>query len=402
MTVFEYRAIDDSGQVHTGTMDGVSPENVRIELDRAGMIMLSARQIVRGARTWRERLTPEPPSSDITRFTQDLAMLLRGGVSLDEALSVVAKMETRRWLVTLTRHLQTALAAGKSFSSVLAEHPRYFSPLYVKMVQAAEASGRLQHALAAIARERQRSEALRRRLISATAYPGFLAVAATGVMFFVLLYIIPQFEGAIAGFRDRLAPSTLFVFRLSEGLRENLDVVLIGMALLLVVFIVAKRIAGRASVGQALIAKAPFVNRIVSYNLTLTFCAMLAMLNRNGVDISTSLGLIRDTISLPGAERKFDEIIADVRSGARLSDALARSTLFPAHVVQMLRVGEGAGNLAESGDRIAEFYEVKLDTALKQLTAVLGPALMMLVSVMVGWLIISVMGALMSINDLLI
>jgi general secretion pathway protein F len=352
-------------------------------------------------RTWRDRLTIDPGSEEITGFTVDLAMLLKGGVALDEALLILTQMETRRWLVRLIEQLHVDLSSGKSLSKVLAKHPKLFSPLYIKMVEVAEISGRLEPALTSIALERQRSERLRKRLISAIAYPGFLAVAALGVLAFVLLYIIPQFEGAIVGFRSKISPSALFVFRLSELFRQNVDVVLIGIAALLLGFVALKRFGQKRSLWVDILSALPFTSRVVTYHMTLTFCRTLEILLENGVDISTSLRLIRGMIGMPRAGPKIDAVIADVRGGKRLSQALASQTLLPGHVVQMLRVGEEAGNLGTSAGRIAIFYENKLDTALGRLTAVLGPVLMMGVSVLIGWLILSIMSALLSINDLL-
>lgn len=403
MTIFEYRALNPSGKVLEGTIEAMTPADVLAQLDRAGITPISMRESNGGgARTWRERLTPEPSPEDITGFTIDLAMLLKGGVTLNEALVILTQMETRRWLVKLIRQLHTGLAGGKSLSKVLVQHPKLFPPIYVKMVEVAEVSGRLEAALTSIAQERQRSEKLRKRLISAMAYPGFLGVAAIGVLVFVLLYIIPQFEGAIAGFRDKISPSALFVFRLSEALRANIDIAVGSALALLVVFLLIKQLGKRAALWLEILSRLPFARQAVTYHLTLTFCRTLEILLKNGVDISTTLRLIRGISPLKKTAVKIDAVIAEVRSGKRLSQALATETLMPGHVVQMLRVGEEAGDLGDAAGRIAVFYEAKLDTQLTRFTAVLGPVLMMGVSLLIGWLILSIMSALMSINDLLV
>ncbi len=403
MTIFEYKALNASGKVLEGTIEAATPTDVLSQLDNAGITPLSMREASTNAgRSWREWLTPEPGAEDITGFTVDLAMLLKGGVTLNEALVILTQMETRRWLVRLIRQLHSGLAGGNSLSKALLQHPKLFPPLYVKMVEVAEVSGRLEPALNSIAQERQRSERLRKRLISAMAYPGFLAVAAIGVLIFVLLYIIPQFEGAIAGFRDKISPSALFVFRLSEAFRANIDVIGGIVLCLLVALLIIKQFGKKSALWLRLLSRLPFTRQAVTYHMTLTFCRTLQILLENGVDISTSLRLIRGISPLPDTVRKIDTVIAEVRGGKRLSQALAQETLLPAHVVQMLRVGEEAGDLGASAGRIAGFYETKLDSQLGRLTAILGPALMMGVSLLIGWLILSIMSALMSINDLLV
>ena len=403
MGVFEYRAINLSGEMLVGTMEGASPAEVLQHLDKAGFTPISAREAHAGdKRTWRERLTPEPKPEEITGFTMDLAMLLKGGVALNEALLILAQMDKRRWLVRLVHALHLDLSSGKSLSKALSEHPRLFPPIYVKMTEVAEVSGRLEEALTSIANERQRNDRLRKRLVGAVAYPGFLAVASLGVLSFMLLYIIPQFEGAIAGFRDRMDPSSLLVFDMSEWFRANIDIVVIAIAGLLAAFMAANRIGRKRNLWIAFLSKLPFTGRVVTYNMTLIFCRTLAILMENGVDISTSLRLIRGVVNVPGAQEKIDAVIGDVRGGGHLAQALGRHALLLPHVVQMLRIGEESGNLTGSAQRVATFYEARLDTALTRLTAVLGPVLMIGVSVLIGWLIISIMTALMSINDLVI
>jgi general secretion pathway protein F len=403
MTVFEYKALNASGKVLEGTMEAATPADLLSQLDKAGVTPVSMRE-AKGSdnRNWRERLTPEPGPEEITGFTLDLAMLLKGGVTLNEAMVILTQMETRRWLVRLIRQLHTGLAGGRSLSKVLAQHPKLFPPIYIKMVEVAEVSGRLEPALHSIAQERQRAARLRGRLVSAMAYPGFLAVAAIGVLIFVLLYIIPQFEGAIAGFRDKISPSALFVFRISETFRANIDVAIFGVIVLLIAVLILKLFAQKRGLWLELLSRLPFTRQAVTYHMTLTFCRTLEILLQNGVDISTALRLIRGISPLAGTVRKIDAVIAEVRGGKRLSQALAADTLLPGHVVQLLRVGEESGDLGASAGRIALFYENKLDSQLTRLTAFLGPALMMGVSLLIGWLILSIMSALMSINDLLV
>ncbi|WP_271199923.1 type II secretion system F family protein [Methylopila turkensis] len=403
MATFEYRAVHPSGKMLAGAMEAASPAEVLDRLDRAGCTPIFAREAKAGARrSWRELLTPEPPREHVTGFTLDLAMMLKGGVALDEALGILAEMESRRWLAALIRALRDELAAGKSLSAALALHPKAFPPVYVQTVAVAESAGRLEAALADLAAERQRGEKLRKKAASAVTYPAFLLVAALAVLCFVMLYVVPQFEGALMGFRSRLEPSTLFVFDLSRAFRTNLDLIGAGAAALLALGLVASRLSRQGSWLVRLLARLPLTRTILGYELAVAFCRTLSILLANGVPITTALKLVRDVVRPPQARAAIDLVIADVRQGDRVAASLARRAFLPAHVVQMLRVGEEAGQLADSAGRVATFYEVKLDAALGRLTAIVGPATMVVVACLVAWLIISVMSALVSINDLLV
>lgn len=403
MERFEYKAIDGSGNVLDGAIEAETVAEALDALDRAGFTPLSTRPAQAGSgRTLRERLTPEPKSDHVTQFTIDLAMLLTAGVTLDDALQILGELEDRAWLRRLIRSLKSEIAVGKSFSEALSRHPAQFPPIYARSVEVAEAAGRLGEALASLGRERQRTEAMRRKFVSAISYPVFLVVAALGVLAFVLLYIIPQFEAAISGFRDRMDPSALFVFDLSQAFRDNVDAFVIAVMALLGAALLVKRIGQQRSLWISLLSRLPVTRTIVSHDETTTFCRTLAILTENGVDISAALRLIRGVMRLPRSERRLDAVTAEVRQGRRLSDALASEGMMPHHVVQMLRIGEESGHLADSATRVAVFYEAKLDAALGRLTAVIGPTLMIAVSLLIAWVIISVMSALISINDLLV
>ena len=406
MSTFAYMALDDGGKVLKGTMEAGARAEVLAHLDRIGCTPISVKAQAGAAaptgRSLRDWLTPDPRPEDVTGLTLDLAMLLKGGVALTEALQILSQMESRGWLLRVLRDLHTALSHGKSLSQAIAHHPKLFPPIYVKMVEVAETSGRLEEALSELAVERQRGERLRKRFISAISYPAFLVVAAVGVLFFILIYLIPKFEVALQGFRDKIDPSALVVFEMSSFLNRNLDLVVLSLAGLLGGAVLLNRVGRERGLWLALLARLPFSRAVLANELTVTFCRTLAILVRNRVDISTALRLIRGVVRLPGAGAEIDRVVADVRQGQRLSETLARGKLFPRHVVQMLRVGEESGDLADSASRVAMFYEAKLETALSRVIAVVGPAVMVLVSVLIAWLIISVMTALMSINDLLV
>ena len=402
MPSFRYEALDTNGRRLTGMMDGLSRGEIIKELDRAGFLPIKAVEArAQAGRTLRDMLTPEPKSEDITAMTLDIVMLLKGGVTLSEALSLLQQMGGSRWRTKVLRELHLAISVGKTFSQALSEHPRLFSPIYIKMVEVAEATGRLEEALAALAEERQRTERMRKRLIGAIAYPAFLIVSALSAMTFIFLYVIPQFETALEGFRDKIDPTALMVFNMSAFLRQNLQTIGISIGAVVLGSLLLGKLGARRGIWTSLFARLPFFRTVFLYEVTLKFCRTMAVLIGNGVDISTSLRLLRDVVRLPAYAAQVDGVIADVRKGRRLSEALETRDFLPRHVVQMLRVGEESGRLPDSASRVAVFYESRLDTALTRVIAVLGPATMMLVSVLIAWLIISVMTALMSVNDLL-
>ena len=402
MPSFRYEALDTTGRKLTGIMDGSSSSEIIHELNRAGFLPIRTTEArAQTGRSWHDLLTPEPKAEDVTALTLDVVMLLKGGVTLSEALSLLHQMGGARWRVRVLHELHLAIAVGKTFSQSLSEHPRLFPPIYVKMVEVAEATGRLEQALDSLAEERQRMERMKKRLVGAVAYPAFLVVSALSAMTFIFLYVIPQFETALEGFRDKIDPTALMVFDMSAFLRANIQTIMIVVALAIVAALLAGKLGAKRGFWMSLFSRLPFFRTMFLYEATLKFCRTMAVLMGNGVDISTALRLVRDVVRLPAFATAIDGVIADVRKGRRLSEALETRHFLPRHVVQMLRVGEESGRLPDSASRVAVFYEARLDTALTRVIAVIGPATMVLVSVLIAWLIISVMTALMSVNDLL-
>jgi general secretion pathway protein F len=402
MPSFRYAALNSEGQRLSGVMDGATRGDIIEELNRAGLFPIEATEAqAAGKRSWRELLTPEPSAQNITALTLDLVMLLDGGVTLSDALALLQHMGGTGWRHRVTRDLHRAIASGRSFSAALAEHPRLFSPIYIKMVEVAESTGRLKEALASLAAERQRAEAMQKRVINAITYPAFLIVSAISAMSVIFLYVIPQFETAIEGFRDKIAPEALFVFNLSELLRANIQSIYLGLGLLALVILVVGQLGQKKRIWVRLLARLPGLHTLFLYEATQQFCRTLGVLIANGIDITTSLRLTRDVLRLPSMALQMDEVIADVRRGRRVSDAVENHTDFPRHVVQILRVGEESGRLPDSANRIATLYGARLDATLSTLIAVLGPLTMVIVAMLIAWLIISVITALLSVNDLL-
>jgi general secretion pathway protein F len=221
------------------------------------------------------------------------------------------------------------------------------------------------------------------------------------VLVFVLVYIIPEFERAMAGLQTDGQGSTETVFALSRALRQNGSLIsLIALLTILAIYLAARNRSVKA-LFMRLIARIPGLREVIRHEQAVSFCATLGTLTRSGVDISSSLRLIRDLMRNPRSAAKIDEVVKTVRQGQRVSEALLAVDLLPPYAVHMLRVGEESGQLDSAAIRIAGFYEGKLDRALARLTSVLGPAIMILVSMLIAWLIVSVITALLSVNELI-
>lgn len=402
MPKFRYRALDASGQMVIGVIEASSNAAVLPELEKISILPIEISDMREPGRSWRQLFARGPTAEEVTGITEDLATLVGGGVTLDRALLILSEVGTRPAVSQLMLDLHRGISGGHSLAEAVSAYPAIFPRTYVKMVEVAEVAGTLDETLKVIAHERSRVEQLRRRITSALTYPSFLALAATGVLIFVLAFIIPEFEQAMAGLQSDGQGSTEMVFALSRWLRENGTLVATIAILVLAIGLLASRNRPLKAWFMRGVRRVPGVREVVRHERAVSFCATLGTLSRSGVDISSSLRLIRDLMRDPRAADQIDRVVAAVRQGRRLSDALLEVDILPIYAVHMLRVGEESGEIDVAAMRIAGFYEGKLDRALTRLTGILGPVIMILVSTLIAWLIVSVITALLSVNDLIL
>lgn len=401
MPKFRYRALDASGQMVVGVIEAPSSAAVVPELEKISFLPIEVGDESEGASSSRRLFARGPTSEEISGFSEDLATLIHGGVALDRALIILSEAGARPALARLMHDLHREISAGHSLAEAVSNHPALFPKTYVKMVEVAELAGTLDETLRVIAHERRRGENLRRRITSALTYPAFLTVAAIGVLIFVLLYIIPEFERALVGYQQEGKPEPV-VFALSRWFRANGEIVGGVAVAALSALLLASRSRAMKGAFLRLLGRIPGIRPIVEHERTVAFCSTLGTLMHSGVDISSALRLIRDLMRDRRSADKIDRVVAAVRQGQRLSEALLEVRLLPVYAVHMLRVGEESGDLGPAAMRIAGFYETRLDRALTRLTSALGPAIIILVSMMIAWLIISVITALLSVNELLL
>ncbi len=338
---------------------------------------------------------------DVTIFTNDLALLLRTGARINDALELLSNdADIGRMRSTLFK-VTGAILAGESFAEAIAHHPNVFPRIYVALVRIGETSGTLVQVLESLAAERGRAEALGRRLSDTLRYPAFLLFAASGVLIFFLSFVLPQFTSVFRDFNAKLDPTLVAFLKLSDFLRGNAQPLMVGAIVVLSLGWLALRrpeIRGRI-LGVAI--HLPLIRPALSYRRTSLFCRNLSLLLSRGMTLTGSLRILVDIMSTLGSAAVWTEVVDAVRQGGKLSDALLRARVLPPTAVRTLRLGEDTAQLPELAARIAEFYEVKLQRSLDRLVGIAGPVAIIFISTIVGGLIISVMTALLSVNQII-
>ncbi len=404
MPNFRYRALTQVGEIVSGSIAAPTASEVSRRIEYLGLIPIEAvTQHTEGDVSARERFAfySRPKAEDVTIFTGDLALLLRTGARINEALELLAADRDVGRMRPVVAKIAAAVQAGESFTDAIAQHSSIFPPIYAALTRVGEATGTLTPILEAINAERLRAEALRRRIADTLRYPAFLLLAASGVLLFFLLAVLPQFANVFRDFNTKLDPMLSAFLGLSALLRGNLDAVAGGfIALLASAWLLFRRATVRNSFVSAM-GHLPFVRPVLSFQRTALFCRNLSLLLVSGVTLAASLRILSDMMVATGSRNVWTQIVDKVRQGGKLSDALADTRALPPMAVRTLRLGEEAGQLPLLAGRLAEFYEAKLQRSLDRLIGIIGPIAIIVISVIVGGLIVSVMTALLSVNQVI-
>ncbi len=340
-----------------------------------------------------------PRAEEVTVFTADLALLLRTGARINDALELLAADADIGRMRSTVAKLATSILSGESFGEAISRHPDVFPPIYVALVRAGETSGALATILEALAMERQRAEALSRRLTDTLRYPAFLLVGAGGVLLFFLLVVLPQFAGVFRDFNAKLDPVLVAFLALSDLLRSNGQAIAAALLVtLLAGWLALRQRALRARLVGAL-TRLPVVRPIMDSHRASLFCRNLGLMLSSGVSLTAALRILADAMAATGSVIRWSNVVDKVRQGGKLSEALTTAGALPPMAIRTLRLGEDSGQLPVLAGRIAEFYEAKLRRSLDRAIGIVGPFAIIVISVIVGGLIVSVMTALLSVNQ---
>jgi general secretion pathway protein F len=400
MPNFRYKALTQAGEIVTGEITAPTAAEVARRIEYLGLVPVDTVTEERPATTSSFfTFGKRAKSEDVTVFALDLALLLKAGARLDDALELLSSDADVGGLRPVVAKVRASILAGESFGEGLSHHPSLFPPMFVALVRVGEASGSLGEILEVLAAERARAEALRRKLGDALRYPAFVLLAAGSVLIFFLLFVLPQFASVLRDFNAKLDPTVLMFIGLSEFLRANGEVLALGVvALIAGTWLMLRRPKSRAAIIAGL-SRLPLISPMLTFHRTTLFCRNLGVLLGAGVALPTTLRILVDMMSTTSDPAIWMQMVERVRHGGKLTDALTDTATLPTMAVRMLRLGEETGQLPMLASRVAEFYESKLQRSLDRMVGIIGPTAIVAISIIVGGLIVSVMTSLLSVSQ---
>jgi general secretion pathway protein F len=401
MPNYRYRALAANGEIVSGLIAAPTAADVARRIDYLRLVPVDTIVEESSARAPRLsfKLGRSPRAEDVTTFTLDLALLLKAGARLDRALELLATDADLGRLRSTVGAIRSSVLAGEGFAEALAHHPALFPPMYVALVRVGEASGTLEKILHVLASDRSRAEALRRKIFDALRYPAFLLFAATCVLVFFLMFVLPQLGAVLRDMGAKIDPIAGTFLQLSDFITAHKNLVGSAVIALLGGALFLTRQAKFRTTIIMLFARLPVVRSILTLHQAAVFCRNLDVLLTAAVPLTTTLRILANMMAAIGDAAVWTQVVERVRQGNKLSETLEEAGTLPSLAVRMLRLGEEAGQLPMLAGRVAEYYETKLQRGLDRAVGLVGPLAVIAISTVVGGLIVSVMTALLSVSQ---
>ncbi len=401
MPLFSYKAITSNGETEEGVREASDDKTLIAALQLEGFIPIRVAPVKASAFLGLGAKGSKLIPKEIGFLTGELATLLESGLPIDKALLVLMDLtEDNERLTKLIAKVLEKVKGGVSLADALEQQQGVFTKFYLNMIRAGEAGGSLDEVLTRLAEYLERSQELKDTVKTAMIYPFILLVMSLASLFIMLTFVVPQFTEMFESAGKALPVSTQIVVGLAEWLQSY------WWALIMGVFVISGYMKYqmadpvRKKVWDGRFLKLPLAGEIITNKETANITRTLGTLLGNGVSIISALVIVRETVD----NLVLAEIIASaeeqLKQGRHLSDALQEKGLLPKMALQMIRMGEETGRLEEMLLRVATLYDKQLRVAIQRLLAFLEPVLIITLGLMIAGIIVSILLAILSVNDL--
>jgi type IV pilus assembly protein PilC len=399
MSTYVFKAMDVAGLPSKGEVDAESKQHVSEQLRARGLIVLDIAD-KHSSREISLDFLKKVKAEDLTIMTRQLATMVSSGMSILRALYVLEAQTENEKLVDVIIAVRKDVEAGLPLSDALERHPKIFSRLFVAMTRAGETGGMLDAALIRVATQLENEESLRRQIKSAMVYPAVVGSVAFVVLFVLVTFIVPVFAGIFDDFGGELPTITKFTVGLSDffkGYFWTLPLIIGGAVYSFRRWKASDR--GRHQ-WDAFRLKLPFkigtiVQKVALARWSRTFSALVTA----GVPLLQALDITGKTAGNAIVEDAMEAVLQSVKQGGTIAAPLRESDIFPAMVSHMVGVGEETGALDQMLSKIADFYEDQVEAAVKALSSILEPVMIVFVGAMVGFIVISMYLPLFKVYD---
>ncbi len=403
MESYAYEATTREGAVMKGTIQAVNERLAIDQLQSMGYFPLKVSKEgkekafdINFLRFIRSRIT----GKDIMTFTYQLGVLLDAGFTLDKALSVLSDLTEKKALKDLIKEILSNIRSGKSFSEALSKFPSVFPLFYANMVKAGETGGFLEETISRIAVYLENSQALKEDIRSALIYPSVISIVGGAAVVVLLTFVVPKFTMIFSDMGKALPLPTIILLAVSNGLRQYWWVILLFVLGVFFYLRYYLKSEGGRRWWDNIKFRLPLFGKLYREAAVANFARTFATLLKSGVPILNALQVVKGTLR----SERLSEIISSVREGVKkgkgISEPMKNSDIFPPIAIHMVTVGEETGRLDEMLFKIAERFDLEVRTTVKRLLSLLEPLLILSMGIIVGFIVVAMLMAIFSINEL--
>ncbi len=387
---FTFKAVDGAGLPSEGTVQGVSHAAAMEELKNRGLQVMRLDEKKSGMNIELSLMPKRVKAAELTIMTRQLATMVSSGMTLLRAFYVLEDQVENDKFKEVLGKVREDIESGLNFSDALDKHPKVFGPLYVAMIRAGEAGGVLEQSLDRTADQLEKDDELRRQVKGAMAYPAVVLTFALGTLLGLIAFIVPVFVSIFKDFGGKLPLITQFTVNLSNFVTGQWYILIIVSVGSVVGFRKWKKSSWGRPQWDKFRLRLPVnigktVQKIALARWSRTFSALYSA----GVPIMQAIEVTGKTAGNTVVERAMDDVIASVKSGGSISTPLREAPIFPGMVAQMIAVGEETGNLDTMLTKVADFYEAEVAAAIKAMTSILEPVMIVLVGGIVGFIVVA-------------
>jgi general secretion pathway protein F len=408
MPVFEYTGLNTAGKTLKGILDADSAVAARQKLRGMGLFPVEVKEELSRSRDRSSsamstfRSLKRIKLGEIYAMTRQLSILLGAGLPLVKSLEALIAQLTNPGFKKVMAQIKDSVNEGNSLASSLSQHPKVFSNFYSNMVFAGEASGSLDVVLRHLAEFGERQQALRSRFKAALAYPIFMSLIGTGVLFFLIAFIIPNITSIFLEMRHTLPLPTVILIEISHILKSYWW--LLGSALVGIIVLVryGKRRPRFLEMWDRMKLGIPILGPLLQKIYLTRFGGTLGSLLQSGVPLVSALQIVGKIIDNSQIAKVIEDAIDDINAGRGLASTLSQSRWFPPMLIQMISVGEQSGELEGMLNKIAETHEREVESNIIALTSILEPIMILAMGLIVGFVVISVLLPIFEMNQMIL
>lgn len=390
MPVYKYKAINSNGSNKEGVIDAESVKAASEKLKQQGLYLTS---ISEAPKSGKKSYIPfrGVSSSELAITTRQFASLISAGLPLEASLAALSEQTEDQKIKEVFTQVRNRVNEGSSLANALSEHSDVFSQIYINIINAGEVSGNLDIVLNRLADFMEKSTALKSKIQSAFVYPIFMFIVGSGVMFFMMIYVIPKISKIFEASEKALPLSTLILMTISNFLIDNLTIMLVLPFLIGFILIKFVRSERGKRFTDILILKLPIFGKLISKIAISRFARTTGTLVGSGIPLLNALEVGEAVMGNSVFTDSLAEVRVSVREGSDLASPLRDSKVFPPLVTRMISVGEQTGEIENMFNKIADIYDLQVENTLSALTSLLEPIMILAIGAVMAFIVFAIL-----------